>query len=621
MKKVIWLCLSFLILGAMLLASCSTSSTTSTTTTTSTKPPTTITTTTITTNTPPTTTTTKATTTTSTTGNWWDKLGKPTYGGSLNLSSSTNITGFDDYNAAGQTSFTQAWEDTLTSDNWALDPSTFAYQLAFRPNSYEVGNLAQDWEFTDPNNYVVHLRQGIHYQNIPPVNGREFTSADIVYHFDRRLGLGDGFTKPSPYYAADAAYNGLKSVTAPDKYTVVFTWQGTSEESICETLQGGGGDENIEAPEVVQQYGSTLDWHHAIGTGPFILQDFVSDSSMTLVKNPNYWAFDERYPQNQLPYINQLNILIIPDQATQLAGLRTGKLDVLDNLSLSQAQATKKTNPEIMQITYPGNTPTIDPKNDVKPFTDIRVRQAMQMALDLPTIAATYYAGTCPPYPSTMTSMYMTGWTYPYSQWPQSLKDSYAYNPTAAKQLLAAAGFPNGFNTDVVAANNNDLDLLQIVKSYFAAVGINMSITTMDFASWNTFVRAKKDDQLAYNNTAGFSFPPLMGFRRFQTGSGNNWCDVSDPAWDALYAKALAATNLSDTQSILVQGNTYMAAQHWEISLCTPNLFALYQPWLKGYSGQSFSISGSGGATGPLWVGFYCARFWIDSNLKTSMGH
>ena len=70
----------------------------------------------------------------------------------------------------------------------------------------------------------------------------------------------------------------------------------------------------------------------------------------------------------------------------------------------------------------------------------------------------------------------MTGWGCHINQWPQDLKDQYAYNPTAAKQLLAAAGYPNGFNTDVVADTAADLDLLQIVKSYFAAVGIDMDI-------------------------------------------------------------------------------------------------------------------------------------------------
>jgi len=87
---------------------------------------------------------------------------------------------------------------------------------------------------------------------------------------------------------------------------------------------------------------------------------------------------------------------------------------------------------------------TIDPRNDLKPYTDIRVRQALQQAIDLPTIAKTYYSGTVLPYPITLTSYAETGWGLPYDQWPQDLKDQYAYNPTAAKACLAAAVFPLG---------------------------------------------------------------------------------------------------------------------------------------------------------------------------------
>ena len=98
----------------------------------------------------------------------------------------------------GTTEINQAYQDTLTADDWTLDPSVFAFQLNFRPSTYEVGNLGKGWEFTDPNTYVVHLRQGIHCQNIPPVNGREFTSDDVVYHYDRLLGLGDGLHQTQP---------------------------------------------------------------------------------------------------------------------------------------------------------------------------------------------------------------------------------------------------------------------------------------------------------------------------------------------------------------------------------------------------------------------------------------
>ena len=143
---------------------------------------------------------------------------------------------------------------------------------------------------------------------------------------------------------------------------------------------------DIECPEAVKQWGNLNDWHHAIGTGPFILTDFVSGSSATLVKNPNYWGYDERYPQNQLPYVDTLKFLIIPDNATALAAMRTGKIDVMDGMSLQDAQSMKKTNPEILQIPIPGTDATsIDPRNDKAPFNDIRVREAMQMAIDLPT--------------------------------------------------------------------------------------------------------------------------------------------------------------------------------------------------------------------------------------------
>ena len=142
-------------------------------------------------------------------------------------------------------------------------------------------------------------------------------------------------------------------------------------------------------------WGNLNDWHHAIGTGPFILTDFVDGSSATLVKNPNYWGYDERYPQNQLPYINGLKILIIPSTTTALAAMRSGKIDAIASVGVTDAQNMKQTNPEILQITIPNiNTPTIDPRDDLVPFNDFRVREALQMAIDLPTIAKTYYGGT-----------------------------------------------------------------------------------------------------------------------------------------------------------------------------------------------------------------------------------
>jgi len=541
----------------------------------------------------------------------------------MSLRINKDVVNFDPYNAQTLTSVETAWLERLFTDDWTMDPSVWSYQLLFRPTEYTKGFLAQTWEFSDPNTLVVHLRKGIHWQNIAPVQGREFIADDVVFHYNRLLGLGSGYTKPAPYYATVVAWQSLKSVTTTDKYTVAFNWNVPNPEFILETLRGPSTGQDIEAPEVVKQYGDASDWHHAVGTGSFILQDFVSSGSATLVKNPNYWGYDERYPKNQLPYIDTLKVIIIPDDATALAGLRSGKIDFMDQMSFQQSNSIQKTNPEILQLPIlPQQALTIDPRNDVAPFKDIRVRQAMQMAIDLRTIAKTYYAGTVSSAPSTLTSAYMTGWGFPFTQWPQDLKDQYTYNPTQAKKLLAEAGYPTGFKTDIVADIAGDMDLLQVVKAYFLAVGVDMEIRTMDSASWVTFVQTgHKNDALAQRGVSGQlgnTYEPPRQLNRFQTGYSVNWCMISDPVYDAFYPKAMASTSVDAMKQVVKDANEYVARQHFSISLLLPSLFAFYQPWFKGYYGQSAAISGTAGS--PQLISFYASRFWIDSTLKKSMG-
>jgi peptide/nickel transport system substrate-binding protein len=514
-----------------------------------------------------------------------------------------------------------AWLERLYDDKWTTDPAEFSFKVAFRPEQYNSGMLAQSWEFTDPSTWVFHLRKGVHWQNVPPVNGREFVADDMVFTMNRWLGNGSGFTKPT--MLSTAMWTDLISCTAADKYTLVYKWKNPYAEYIEENMLAPDGTLTPLCPEAVKQWGNLLDWHHAIGTGPFILTDFVVGASATLVRNPDYWGYDERYPQNKLPYVNTVKMLVIPDPATAMAGLRTGKIDVLDGLQIQQVTSLNKTNPELLQITIPRLTGlSVDPRNDKAPFTDIRVRKAMQMSIDLKTISSTYYEGYTEANPSQLTSTFETGWGYPYDQWPQDLKDEYAYNPTAAKKLLADAGFPGGFKTNVVVDNTADLDLLQIVKSYFAAVGINMDIKPMDAVAWNAYVRRDHlHDQIAMraSGSLGCTFAPLRQLLRFQTGYSTDWAMVSDPVFDAYYNTASAATSIDTVQKILKDANERAARQHWVVALLHPNDFALYQPWFKGYSGQEGSISG--GTGGPGTLGFYASRFWIDVNLKKSMGH
>jgi ABC-type transport system substrate-binding protein len=238
------------------------------------------------------------------------------------------------------------------------------------------------------------------------------------------------------------------------------------------------------------------------------------------------------------------------------------------------------------------------------------------MSINLPQIAQTYYSGQSESTPEPLTSTFMPGWGFPYSQWPADLQAQYAYNPAGAKALLSAAGFPSGFTTDIVANSGADLDLLQIVQSDFSSIGVNMSITVMPSAAFSSYVMvAHSNDALAMRainqGSLGLTYYPLRQFTKFQTGASSNAAMVNDPVFNAFYTQALAATSTTQVKTILTAANLYVAQQHFVISLLQPYQYALTQPWLKGFNDQYSSISGT---SGPLLLFEYGARFWLTQN-------
>jgi ABC-type transport system substrate-binding protein len=237
----------------------------------------------------------------------------------------------------------------------------------------------------------------------------------------------------------------------------------------------------------------------------------------------------------------------------------------------------------------------------------------MQEAIDIPTIAATYYNKTVAPVPVGVITTAWTGWMVPYAQWPQALKDEYTYNPTAAKALLAAAGYPNGFSTNVIAPTNYDLDYLQIYKAYFAAIGINMTIKTTDPTSWLNILIAGSQDQILYNQVDGMLNPPSRLIQRFysKAPAATNPSFYGDPAFDTIFNNFMVATDLAKQKALLQQSDLYNISNFIQMNSVPLVEYIIYQPWFKGYTGQVFYY----------WAKVSFARYWIDQPLKKSMGY
>ena len=566
---------------------------------------------------------------TTSTGNWWDSLGTPQYGGTLVDRVTQNFTTWDPYTSTNGTAGYAPYLAEMWIGDYSVNPSIWDFSIGWLPSQYAANNMITGYDMPNPYTVICHLRTDIFWQNIPPSYSRQFLAADIVAHYDRLLGLGNGYAI-DPYYVSVTGWAPLLSVVANDQLTVTFNWkQGTNPVAILTIMQAAGADDSIEDPDAVTAYTSASNpqlsnWHNAIGTGPFLFTDFVDSSSVTYTANPSYWGKDLRWPQNKLPYIHMLKMLIIPNNATAEAAMRVGKVDGIGSMPVTDALSMMKTNPEIVVKQKPQGTEyTLDPRNDVAPFNNINVRVAMQHAINIPLIASTYYKNYATPWPAALTENQMGagGWGDPYTQWPADVQATYTYDATLAKKMLADAGFPNGFNTDLVLETDADQGLYQIVQSELASVGINMSISLMDPASWQSYVlTAHKEDALSARNQGilGFNFDIFRQFMRFTPGYQTNYILVNDAVMTKFNNDAIAAQSIAAVQQLLHDANLYVAQQHFAISLAQPSTFNMVQPWIMGNPGANTlgdAVTGAGFGDGvPIGV-------WVDSNLRASLGH
>jgi len=553
---------------------------------------------------------TAATSTTPAESNWWTSLGKPQYGDEITTAVTSIMPNFDIYSFIGAE--TNLWYESLFQPDWTLEREKWPMSEMFIPDQYLKGLLVDTWEITDQQTVTVHLKQNIRWQNKAPVNGREFTAYDVQAHYDRILGKGD-YTEPAPMYAGMTS--NWDKVTATDKYTVVFKFKtpcgGASLQAIGDRLALN----NIEAPEWVAQGEVAIDdWKTAVGTGPWMLTDFVDGSAMTFTRNPDYWGNDPRYPENQVPYADSLKILVIPDASSRVSAIRTGQVDIMTSLTWQQVKPMENSD-VIVKAGVVGSCTGVVFKVDAKPFNDIKVRKALQMAINRQAIASGVYDGTTDGKPCGLVTQAYKGYAYAYEDWPQELKDEYAYNPEKAKQLLAEAGYPTGFDTNIVTSiveaggttatfGGISSELIETYQSYFKDIGVNMEIKTMDRVQVESYLRSGKHDQMA-TLAAGLSMPPTFLIDEFYSKSGDiGVTNISDPVYDAARDKFWSAQTPDEAAKALMEADKRVIEQHWGIWMVGSPTYSVYQPYIKGYDGEYLGWG----------QGMVYSRIWVDKN-------
>ena len=551
----------------------------------------------------------------------------PEYGGTLTFANRLATLFVDPRFGGGPGFWFSPVVEKIGIGNWGIDRAEFDLISGFMPVSAMKGSLAESWEVPDDKTYVFHIRKGVHWHDKAPMNGRELTANDIEYNWHRQLGLGSGYNEPMPNLWGEFAGVPWESITATDEYTLVFRLKEPNLGALRNILIHHGTW--IYPPEVIEASktdewpdGKIEDPTSVVGTGPYMVADYVESSSITYTKNPDYWGYDEKYPENRLPYIDTLTMLIIKENATILAALRSGTIDYAgfngnSNLLVDQAENLQKTNPEIALTQWAQRSEVAFSFIVTEPpFNDVNVRHAMQMALDLETINDTYYKGFADTTPSQLIGV--KGYIFPFAEWPDEVKKSYMYDPAGAEALLDAAGYPRGadgvrFNTKLTSLDLFDVDYAELAATYWDAIGVDVEVSVLDRPAYMSAMHGLTYGGLLHT-IAGYDNDPLTSItwaHSNQIGK-SNVTGLQDPVYDALVEAAQAAASIEEQQRLVREIDRYHVENHLRVWGPKVPQFNATQPWVVGFNGE---IDLGWGDRSIVF-----SRLWIDQALKQEMG-
>jgi peptide/nickel transport system substrate-binding protein len=469
--------------------------------------------------------------------------------------------------------------DRLANLDWARGPlgtNELPYAAPIATPGDMTGNIAESWEQTDLVTVVAKIRQGIFWHDKAPEFGSELDAFDVA----------DAFNDNASFEGAFFFYDNGSSAEATDKWNVTFTLPnpdfGWMESWLSRLFV-------VHPVEAVEEDGSYSDWKIQVGTGPFMIQDWVPDSVLTLEKNPNYWYDDPvaGHEGNRLPYLDKAIFLQIEDSGTKMAALETGKIDHQRLISPQLAEDVLARNPELKhRLLMATVIPRINLRQDFEldgkfPFQDERVRRALWLAIDNQAIKDDFYGGaavlfTYPLRPDA------AGFK-PLEEYSEDVQELFTYNPEKARELLAEAGYPDGLKLNSVAVQDQ-VEQASIVQAYWADVDVDLNVNVQEQVAWQASTREKTFPEVMFVRAGSYPNPMAL-FDDVTTGHGVNFSLASDPQLDALFEKAGATLDSDARTKLIREAAEIVAEQHWAIMFPQPMIYNLWQPWLGGYEG------------------------------------
>ncbi|MFC7443177.1 ABC transporter substrate-binding protein [Laceyella putida] len=338
-------------------------------------------------------------------------------------------------------------------------------------NTDVVPSLAESWEVSaDAKVWTFKLRKDVKFHD-----GTPFNADAVVYNFERWADKSHPEHKGGDFsyygymfggYKGDAGHK-IKSVTAVDEYTVKFELTSPQAPFLQNLAMSAFG---IASPTAVKKDPAAFA-QHPIGTGPFKFKEWKKNDTITLEKNPDFWRKGE-------PKLDKVIFKVIPDNAARFTALKSGDVDIIDGLNPSDVGPAEKDSKLQVFKQVGMNVGYLAFNTEKKPFDNPKVRQAINHAVNKEALIKNFYSGLAKPAVNPMPD-FMLGYN-------KNVKD-YEFNLDKAKQLLAEAGYPDGFEVEFYAMTAprpympDGKKVAEYIQADLAKIGVKVKIVTYDW--------------------------------------------------------------------------------------------------------------------------------------------
>ena len=444
------------------------------------------------------------------------------------------------------------------------------------PGTFPIeGDLAESWTQPNETTYVFKLRRGARWHPKPPVNGRELTSGDVKYTIERFLTVKGN---PSAYML-----RAIDRVETPDALTVRIVLKEPNA-SFVEML-ANPMTVAIVAREAVEKFGDLKNAESVIGTGPWMLESYRPNVGLTFVRHPHYF-------QQGQPYIDRVEMFIDEDNASRMSAFLAGKYDLgwefpgaIGRTDWVQIKdVLKQRRPNLRTAEFVSNVEThISMRTDQKPFNDVRVRQAISLAIDRQGIIDAILEGVGIVNPAVPAAF--KEWAVPIDQLGEGAR-YFKHNPAEARRLLAAAGYPNGFPASLCFTTYGStalVDTAQLILRYLKEVGIDAKLDQREYGAFIASCYFGKFDSLTYGPQTPFLDPDNFIYGMHYPEELKNQSHVNDPIVTDLLVRQRRTADPAKRRELLAELQRHLAKQQYYVQLASAVTIAVWEDALKNY--------------------------------------